>query len=641
MFKFPSLRGFKKLKGFKGEIEPQEIFLDKLAQKKEEELGLSERKIEVLLSENLLRLFYLSFLILMLVFLGKTLQLQIFNNEEFFLRAEENKLRVYQVRPNRGIIYDQNLKQLIWNESSFDLVLDKRDFPWETPEKEEILEKVSSILQITSLELEEKIMETESLQVLIKENISHEILVLLETKIDELLGFQIEKNIVRDYLQGPTFAHLIGFTGKINSGELKNLSNYTITDYLGKQGLEKEYEETLRGEPGRLEILKDARNQVLSQTKVSDPQPGQSLVLWLDSELQEKVQEELTRTLLNSGTKKGAAIALDPKTGGVLAMVSLPTFNNNSFSKGMTQKEYAVIQNNPSKPLFNRVVAGQYATGSTIKPIVAAAALQEEIIDPKKLIFDPGFLEIEDQYNPEKIWTFLDWKVHDWTDMRKAIAQSCNVYFYIIGGGYKEQEGLGPTRIKEYLSLFGWGKTTQIDLPGEKKGLLPDPDWKKEVKNEGWWDGDTYHLSIGQGDVLATPLQVASSFVAIANQGKLLEPKIVQKVVNQDKKLVREIDPEILNENFIDQENLQVVREGMREAVIYGSSVLLSNLPVKAAAKTGTAQTPKENYYHNWITVFAPYDDPEIVLTIIIESVYGEQVAALPVAKEVLSWYFR
>jgi len=229
--------------------------------------------------------------------------------------------------------------------------------------------------------------------------------------------------------------------------------------------------------------------------------------------------------------------------------------------------------------------------------------------------------------------------------MKKAIAESCNVYFYTVGGGYENQEGLGPSRIKEYLELFGWGKKTGIDLPAEANGLIPFPDWKKEVKKENWWDGDTYNLSIGQGDIKVTPIQVAAAFVAIANKGTLYKPKVVKQIVDSEKNLIEKIRPEILRENFINPENLEIVRQGMRMAVTgegspYASSVLLNSLPVPAAAKTGTAETFRPDYYHNWVAVFAPYDDPEIVLIIMIEDVKGLQSAVLPVAKEVLRWYF-
>ncbi|MDO8436141.1 MAG: penicillin-binding transpeptidase domain-containing protein, partial [bacterium] len=266
---------------------------------------------------------------------------------------------------------------------------------------------------------------------------------------------------------------------------------------------------------------------------------------------------------------------------------------------------------------------------------MASAALEEKIISPEKQIYSPGYIEVPNRYDPEIVYKFLDQAPPNWYDIRKAIAFSSNVFFYTIGGGYKDQKGLGPTRIKRYLELFGWGQDTNIDLPGEASGFLPSPEWKQEVKKEGWWDGDTYNMSIGQGNILATPLQLALAISSVANGGKLLEPKVVKEVLG-----VGKIESEVIRESFIKPENLQVVREGMRQAVTLGSAAILNSLPVRAAAKTGTAQTSRTDYYHNWVTVFAPYDDPQIVLTILIENVRGIHAAALPVAKEVLNWYF-
>ncbi|MDO8601412.1 MAG: penicillin-binding transpeptidase domain-containing protein, partial [bacterium] len=350
--------------------------------------------------------------------------------------------------------------------------------------------------------------------------------------------------------------------------------------------------------------------------------------------LQKKITEELGKKLKDVGSIHGAAVALDPKTGGVLAIVSLPSFDSNAFSQG-DQKAIGTILNDKKEPLFNLALAGLFPTGSTIKPFMASAALEEKIISPQKQIYSPGYIEVPNRYDPAIIYKFLDQALPNWYDMRKAIAFSSNVYFYTVGGGYGNQAGLGPTRIKKYLELFGWGAKTGIDLPGEAQGLIPSPEWKKEVKKEGWWDGDTYNMSIGQGNILATPLQVASAFVAIANGGKLFQPQLVKEIINGEK-----FNPKIVRENFIKPENLQVAREGMRQAVTGGGSVILNDLPVKVAAKTGTAETSKINTYHNWVTVFAPYDDPKIVLTVMLEDVKGVQAAALPVAKEVLNWYF-
>jgi len=344
----------------------------------------------------------------------------------------------------------------------------------------------------------------------------------------------------------------------------------------------------------------------------------------------------------------------------VLALVSYPSVDNNLFSKGISPQEWKKINEDPSTPLFNRVISGTYLTGSTIKPLIASAALEEKIISPeKKINDDKGKILVQDYWNPEKIWEYEDWAIHGWTAMRKAIAESCNVYFYTIGGGYQDQEGLGPTRIKEYLELFGWNSKTGIDLPGEVEGFIPDPAWKKTYfenkEDQVWVDGDTYNLSIGQGYLKITPLEVATSFLPIVNGGKMFQPEVVKEIVDSEKNLVEEIKPKIIRDynppttlplaegerapNFIDPKNLQIVREGMREAVTYGSATVLNDLPVKVAAKTGTAELGG-NYYHNWITVFAPYENPEIVLTIVIEKVKDVRVAALPVAREILNWYF-
>ncbi|MCK4525480.1 MAG: penicillin-binding protein 2, partial [Candidatus Andersenbacteria bacterium] len=252
---------------------------------------------------------------------------------------------------------------------------------------------------------------------------------------------------------------------------------------------------------------------------------------------------------------------------------------------------------------------------------------------PKRKIFASGAIYIGSYRYP-------DWKAHGLVDLTKAIAQSCNVYFYTVGGGYGNIEGLGIDRIKKYANLFGLGNMLGIDLPGEKTGLIPDRQWKKDIKDERWYIGDTYHVSIGQGDVLATPLQIASYTAAIANGGKLFQPQIVDKIIDSDGNIVEDIDPKIIRENFIDLENIEWVQKGMRENVVSGSGISLSSLPVEAAGKTGTAQYYGNKKTHAWYIAYAPYDDPEIALAIIIEGGGEGHAAAVPVAKEVLEWYF-
>lgn len=647
MFDYPSkdFKGRKIKLRFKENIEPQEILLDNLAKKEERKLGISERKIEVLLPKKILFCLYLVFLVLILILFAKTFQYQVFEGEKLSLLAKENNLKVLLIRPKRGVIYDRFGKQLVFNQSSFDLFVDKKDLPLDEREREIILTKVAEIIKKDLLLLKKEIEKSDNNLVLISENLDHQTLVSLKAKIisDQLPGLRLEEIERRNYLDGSTFSHLIGFTGRINKEELQKFENYSVADYIGKMGLEKSYEEILRGKPGIFQKVIDAYGNKKSEALISEPEAGKSLVLWLDSELQKKAEKELYSALNRIGSKKGSVVALDPKSGGVLAMVSIPNFDNNLFSKGISQSELEKILNDPLKPLFNRVISGGYPTGSTIKPLIAAAALEENLIDPEKFIYASGAIEVRHEYNPEIIYTFRDWKVHGKVNMKKAIADSCNVYFYTIGGGYKNQKGLGVWRIKKYLQLFGWGQLTQIDLPQETPGLIPDPHWKEREVKEKWYIGNTYHLSIGQGYLRASPLQVATAYSAIVNGGKLLRPKVVKEIIDTSSgsnKVIKKFEPEVIKENFIKPENLQIVREGMRESVTYGSSVVLNTLPVKAASKTGTAQTSREGYYHNWVTVFAPYEDPQIVLTIVIEDVKGMQAAVLPVAKNILQWYF-
>ncbi len=309
--------------------------------------------------------------------------------------------------------------------------------------------------------------------------------------------------------------------------------------------------------------------------------------------------------------------------------MSFPNFDNNEFIKGLSPESFDKIIQDKNEPLLNRAIAGQYPSGSTIKPLIAAAALEEGIISPDKQLNCPGQLTLKDKYNPNIFWTFPDWKAHGPVNMNKAIAESCNVYFYTIGGGYGDIEGLGIEKIAKYLKLFGWGQALGIDLPGEMTGLVPSPLWKEETKDEEWYIGDTYNVSIGQGDIGVTPLQLAIATAAIANNGKVFQPQLTENS-----------EPNIIRQGFIEEDFLEVVKRGMREAVISGSAKALYDLPVKAAGKTGTAQVSKTKAPHSWFTVFAPYDNPEIVLTILIENGGEGSVTALPVAKEVLSWWF-
>jgi len=613
MLDFLPLKRFKKNTiqiAFKEDIEPHEILLDSLAEKEEKQLGLSEKKFEVPLLKKIIQgLFIFCFLVISLL-LFKTFQLQVIEGKNFNQLAEKNKFIIHQIQAERGVIYDKNMEQLVFNKSTFDLVCEGE----------------------------------------IVKNLSHQELILFEARTDEYPNCQINTNVIREYKDGEVFAQILGYTGKIKSEEFIAAPEfYSISDLVGRTGVENYYERYLRKNPGKLRIERDVFGEMVSEEVLSLPESGKSLVLWLDADLQRKIKEELEKKYKEIGARGATAIAMDPKTGGILALVSLPSFDNNLFQKGADPASLQSLLDDPQKlnPLFNRAISGRYLTGSTIKPLIASAALEEKIISPQKQIYSAGFIEVPHQYNPEIVYRFNDWTVHGWVDMKKAIAQSSNVYFYTIGGGYGDQKGLGPTKIKEYLELFGWQDLTGIDLPGEAAGFVPSIEWKKETLGEGWWDGNTYYLSIGQEYLQITPLEVVTAITAIANGGKLLRPQVVQKIIDSSSgelNTIEEREPEIIRENFISPENLQIVKEGMRQAVTgfnspQASAVILNSLPVTSAAKTGTAELGQDRY-HNWITVFAPYEDPEIVLTVMIENVKGIQAAVLPVAKDVLEWYF-
>jgi len=613
------------------EIELHEILLDSLAQKKEQELGLSEQKLEVLLPQRILQALWVGFLILTLVLFGKTFQLQVVEGDTLAQASEDNRYVIRFIKAQRGVIYDKDMTQLVFNKPSFDLICRPTDLPEDASEREIIFKNIAQIVGQDYGALSKKINTSSLAEVNVAENLDYQTLILFEARSQEFPGFETKNNTVREYVSGPIFSHLIGYQRKTGQ----------------KLGLEEYYDDVLRANPGELQVKRDVFGNPIDKEVVSQPSPGQSLVLYLDSGLQKKLSESMEAMIKSVGAKSGAAVALDPKTGGVLAMASFPTFDNNLFSQGMSEEDWVALSNNLQKPLFNRVIAGKYLTGSTIKPLIASAALQEDIISPNKKIDDSkGYIEIPIPWDPAKFTIKKDWAAHGWTDMRKALAESCDVYFYTIGGGFGAQEGLGPTKIKQYLELFGWNRKTGIDLPGEADGFIPDKAWKKETfpKDPSWWDGDTYNLSIGQGFLQITPLEVANSIAAIANGGILYQPRVVKEIIDNDKNSVKVIEPEIIRKDFIDPQNLEIVREGMRQAVTgvnspQASAVLLNSLPVKVAAKTGTAELGNDTY-QNWVTIFAPYDDPQIVLTIVIEKVKGAQVASLPVAQEVLNWYF-
>ncbi len=644
MFEFKIPKNLKKRKislRVKQEVEPQEVLLDALSQREE---AFARQRLETPLVEAIVKSFSILFVLVLVLFCLKAFQLQILNYKEFKNLSDNNYQKIVYQRADRGAVYDRNLKQLVFNESSFDLVGNKNELFLSEIDIDQAIDSIARIIKLDSETIKEKFRSNDDNRVLIAEDLDFETLAILDSKIANLSGFLIEENIKRSYVSGPVFSHIVGFLGRIEQEELDVNADYSHLDYIGKSGLEKSYESVLRGEKGETIVVKDVFSHEILRQDSFESSPGNSLVLWLDAELQEIAHQSLQDSITRVGAKAGAVVAMDPRNGGILALSSLPSFDNNLFFERLDSEQWQKIFKNPFNPFWNRITSATYPTGSTIKPLIAAAALEEGVVDSEKGIFCEGLIKVPNPWFPDEPWIFHDNDIHGWTNVKQAIAKSCNVFFYTIGGGHRDMGGLGEERIKQYLEKFGWGFLTNIDLPGEKKGLIPSREWKKEYfdtrEKRIWYPGDTYNLSIGQGYVAITPLQVVTSFGAIANGGILYEPMVVKQVVDEKKNIIQEFDPTIISQDFISSETLEIVQRGMREGVIYGSSTFLGDLPVKAAAKTGTAQTSQSGVYHNWITVFAPYENPEIVITVVIESVPDQMVAALPVAKEVLNWYF-
>ncbi|HPI67393.1 MAG TPA: penicillin-binding protein 2 [bacterium] len=583
--------------------------------------------------------FFICFIFIILL-LARVFYLQIIKGETYLAIAEENRIRLEIVPSPRGLFFDKNGQQLVTNQPKFSLVLERSD--WER-------EKFLSFDKLVGLITELGDFITEEVKTVLNDFITNKEIpaVAFELDYEQALKFKIKEedykpwrlqiSSYRQHLEPEALSGVIGYLGRLTKEEwlVYKDKNYRFIDLVGKSGLEKEYEEILRGEPGYIEYEVNAFGQRVKTMSQKDPIPGADLKLTLDVELTKKLYEELQKETKILNRPKAAAVAIDPNTGGILALVSLPTFNNNFFSNPKSyQKEISNYLIDKNQPLYNRAISGQYPSGSTIKILWALAALEENIINTKTTVLSTGGIRIGQ-------WFYPDWKVggHGVTNVIKALAESVNTFFYYIVGGYQDFTGLGLDKILIYGQKFGLNQILGIDLPSEAAGFLPTKEWKEETKKERWYIGDTYHVAIGQGDVLVTPLQIANITAAIANGGTIFRPHLVEKAEGEwSNNWVSK--PLVLAENLADRNNIDIIKLGLRQTVISGSAQILNNLPVAVAAKTGTAQVGGQESPHAWVTVFAPYENPEIVLTILIENGGEGSSVAVPVVRNVLEWYF-
>lgn len=626
-----------------GSLDPDEILVDSVSVLRG---GMGE---ENKLERPLEQMYAILFLSLvgggMVYLLFSAFTFQISRGDEFFSQAQENRFLVRSVLPPRGIIYDHTGQLLVENVPSFGLMFEKSAFREKSGNLDDLLSALSVLLKKDKdffFELgfpENNVLDRLPSRILITQDLKSEDVFSLAPRLDSLPGLTLVESYRRRYPAPYALSHLLGFVGKVSAEELRIDPALYREDFIGKSGIEGFYDALLRGRGGRKIVEVDAGGHEGRVRFVEEPQEGTQLTLTIDRALQEKIYDVVMH--YTGGTKGASVVAVDPQSGAVRALLSFPGFDSNQFSATLSKKEFEEITKNPLRPMFNRAIGGEFPSGSTIKPLIAAAALEERLVDPQKKIYDEGFIEIPNPYHPGERAVFRDWRVHGWINFYDAIAWSANVYFYMIGGGYKDQQGLGIERIKKYASAFGLGAKLGIDLPGEKSGLIPDPSIKAalEPQDSTWRIGDTYNVSIGQGGVKVTPLQMAMMTAVVANGGTLYQPYLLARTRNLNNGEEHEIAPHVTREHVVSEESLLQVRKGMRQTVTAGTAGLLANVPAAVAAKTGTAQAGS-GLPHAWVSIFAPFDNPKIAMVVMVEHAGEGSTVAVPITREILEWYF-
>lgn len=603
-----------------------------------EESDQSRQFLGTSISSRTISLFYGLIVCTLALFAFRSAYLQLFEGHGFAMiaQAQKDKLEIKPAR--RGIIVDRNGKVLVNNTPRFVLEIAPAQLPRNQDERAASIAQASALAGMNPEELSRLIANHRFLEPLvIADNLVYPDALRLMVEAETIPGAAVVPTFSRGYqFEGMgSLAHVAGTMGRISEEEYTKANGaYRLSDIIGKSGLELYYESQLRGRDGRRVIEVDALGREKRILSENPPQDGTSLTLSIDSELQKKSEEALRTWMGTIGSPGGVVIISDPKTGAVRALVSLPAFDSTLLSRGISTSAYADLIHDPFRPLFNRALQGEYPSGSTVKPIVAASALQEGVITPQTSFISTGGIRISQ-------WFFPDWKTggHGRTNVTKALAESVNTFFYLVGGGSDTVSGLGISRMADYFRRFGLGSAVGIDLPWEATGFIPSPEWKKEKKGERWYIGDTYHVAIGQGDILVTPLQVHAYTSYFANSGKSYVPFVVQSTMNTVTGL-RQTEPRIALQNVIDPAHVETVREGMRRAVTGGSALRLNALPVTSAGKTGTAQWSSTKKPHAWFTGWAPFENPELAITVLVEEGEEGSRTALGVVNDILKWYF-
>lgn len=564
-------------------------------------------------------------------------RLQVGQGDTWRSLSENNRIRLQRLTATRGLIYDRNGDPLVDNRPSFDVVV----VPEDTKDLAETIRRVALFLRTPDLNVKQLLAAARGRPpyegLVIKRDVDYDAVVALETHQLELAGVSLDAGPLRTYPFGPVGSHLFGYVGEVSESELGQNPGYRMGDLIGKAGAEKSWESRLRGVPGGQQIEVDALGRKLRVLSRVPQTQGNNMILSVDRRLQlftEQLMEE----------HEGSVVVMKPDTGEILAMVSKPTFDPNVFARGIRRDEWRQLVNDKLKPLNNRAIQGQYPPGSTFKIVTAAAALEEGAVNPFTRIFCSGSYPFANR-------TFRCWKKggHGSVDLHRALVESCDVYFYQVG------VKLGVDAIADYSHRFGLGEVTGITLDHEKPGLIPSTEWKRARFGEPWFQGETLSVAIGQGYVLATPLQMANVVATVANGGTRYRPHFVRRIENAAGDVVEEIQPEVVGNAGLRKSTLLQIREALRDVVNApngtGKKAKLPNIDV--GGKTGTSQVFKMGKQvkthnmarhlrdHAWFVAFAPVDAPEIAIAVLIEHAGGGGGAmAAPIAHDVADFYF-
>lgn len=573
---------------------------------------------------------------LFLLLFGRVYWMQVARHEHFQTLSENNRLRLRSIRAPRGLILDRNDRPIAETEPSFDLIC----FPGDVPDLANELRLLSAVVEFDVEEIREKILSAAKANpyqsISVARDIRFEQVSVIELNREALPGFSILVEAKRSYPFGPEFAHILGYVGEASEEDIESGSEIAMGTIVGKNGLEKALEHRLRGSNGGRYVEVDAAGRDRRLVREVIPRRGDTVQTTLDADLQKVAYAAMNH-------RAGAAIALDPRTGEVLAFVSSPAFDPNAFSRGLGKKEWQALVGDPRKPMQNKGIQGTYAPGSTVKPFLAIEALETGLRGPRETVNCSGEFTLGDR-------TFRCWKEHGHgrVDMYKAVVQSCDVYFYTLG------LKLDPDRLAKLERSLGLGIVTGIDLPGERRGLVPDTAWKREVRKSGWREYESVLLGIGQGAIHVTPLGMLSAYSAIATGGKAMRPRLVRRIVHEDG-AAEEIPESVRAALVFRPDTVRFVRQALSGVVNdYGTGGAAKLPGIEVGGKTGTAQVTGmkgkrvksedlayEFRDHAWFVGFAPVQDPEIAVVALMEHGGHGGSAAAPVVNAVMREYFR